>query len=350
MRRKAGEVRRTKGDGRALPRLAAQVARPRIRLVRGLDDPALRRAGRLVLSIGVYDGVHLGHRRVLETLVREARRLRATPAVLTFDPHPRAFLGTGAPPLITALEHRIALLGAFGARLCIVLPFSPGIAAIDAADFVRGRLLAAADIAGIVVGPRFAFGRRRGGDAALLRRLGGAHGFSVSVAEGLSIGGRAVSSTAIRGLIRRGDLAGATRLLGRPYSLRGTVERGKGIGRTLGVPTANLALEGVLAPPPGVYAARVALGGRVRDGVLNVDPRGAVEVHLFDFRGNLYGRTLEVFFGGRIRAERRFDDPGALARRMQRDIAIAREMLHTDTLHRGGSRARRGGPAAQSLP
>lgn len=342
-------MRRKAGDGGTVPRRLPCVPRGRVRPARGLDDPALRKAGRLVLSIGVYDGVHLGHRRVIETLVREARRLRATPAVLTFDPHPKALLGTGAPPLIAALEHRIALLGALGARLCIVLPFSPEIAALDASDFVR-RLLAAADIAGIVVGPRFAFGRRRGGDAALLRRLGEAHGFSVAVAEGLSIGGQAVSSTAIRRLIRRGDLAEASRLLGRPYSLRGTVQPGKGIGRTLGVPTANLALEGVLAPPPGVYAARVLLGKRVRDGVLNVDFGGAVEVYLFDFKGDLYGRTLELFFGGRIRAERRFADPKALARQMQRDIAFAREMLHTNALHRGGSRARRGNSATQSLP
>lgn len=312
----------------------------------GLHDPAIRKAGRLVLSIGVYDGVHLGHRRVVEALIRESRRLGATPAVLTFDPHPRAVLGGTTPGMITALDHRIALLGVLGVRLCIVLPFSHGIAETDAGAFIRDRLLPAVDLAGLVVGPRFAFGRGRGGNAALLRRLGRAHGFAVTTVSGLALEGRAVSSTAIRGLIRRGRLTDASHLLGRPYSLRGRVLPGKGLGRTLGVPTANLALEGLLLPPAGVYAARVAVGGGIRDGVLNIDPRGAVEVHLFDFAGNLYGATLEVFVVGRIRTERRFKSPAALSKRMQRDIAFAREMLHTTALHVGGPRARRGGAAS----
>lgn len=312
-------------------------------IVNGLDDPALKRAGRIVLSIGVYDGVHLGHAAVVAALLREAARLRALPAVLTFSPHPREVLGGAPPPLLVTVEHRLALLASLGVRLCIVLPFTRELAAMDAGEFVRGRLLVAADLAGIVVGPGFAFGRGRGGTVRLLRALGRSRGFSVAVAGGRTAGGRKVSSTAIRGMVRRGDLAGASRLLGRPYSLRGAVVRGKGLGRGLGVPTANLALEGVLRPPAGVYAARVAVGGRVRDGVLNIDRDGVVEAHLFDFDRDLYGKTLEVFPGKRIRPERRFRSAGALAGRMQRDIAIAKEILHTSAPVNGGPRARRGG-------
>ncbi len=315
-----------------------------MKVINGLEDPALAAAGRIVVSIGVYDGVHLGHGAVVAALLREARRLRAVPAVLTFSPHPRGALGGAPPPLIVAEEHRLALLAARGVRLCIVLPFTRGIAAMDAAKFLRDRLLPAARVAGIVVGPGFAFGRGRRGGIRLLREAGGAHGFTVVVAGRGELGGRKVSSTAIRGLIRRGDLAGASRLLGRPYSLRGIVVRGKALGRSLGVPTANLDLPGVLRPPPGVYAARATVsGGKPRDGVLNIDCDGVVEVHLFDFSGDLYGRPMEVFPDGKIRPERRFRSRAALAERMQRDIAIARRMLHTTASKEGVPRARRGG-------
>lgn len=321
----------------------------KMKIVNGLDDPALGKAGCVALSIGVYDGVHLGHAAVISALIREGKRLGAVPAVLTFSPHPRMVLGGAAPFLLTTLEHRLALLGGLGVRLCIVLPFTREVAAMGAGEFVRGLLLEAMDLAGIVVGPRFTFGRGRGGTVGLLRELGKARGFTVTVVGGLARGGRKVSSTAIRGMVRRGDFAAASRLLGRRYSLRGPVERGKGLGAGLGVPTANIALEGVLRPPAGVYAARASVGGKMHDGVLNIDARGVVEIHLFEFSQKLYGKTIEVFPAGRIRAERRFGSPGALARRMQRDIAIARQMLHTGASVYGGSRARRGRPASQSL-
>ena len=320
-----------------------------MKVVNGLDDPALRKAGRVVLSIGVYDGVHLGHARVIGALVREAKRLKATPAVLTFYPHPRKVLGGAAPALLTTREHRLALLGGLGVRLCVVLPFTRGVAAMDAEGFVRDCLLRAVDLAGIVVGPRFAFGRGASGTVGLLRRLGEARGFTVAVVDGFTLEGRGVSSTAIRRMVRRGELSEASRLLGRPYSLRGPVTRGKALGGKLGVPTANIALEWALLPPAGVYAARAAVGGKTHDGVLNIDTRGVVEVHLFDFSRDLYGKMMEVFVGARIRAERRFATDEALARQMQRDIAIARQMLHTGASVNGGFRARRGGAAPQSL-
>ncbi|MDD5556836.1 MAG: riboflavin biosynthesis protein RibF [bacterium] len=299
-------------------------------VARGLGGDAARRARSVVLAVGVFDGVHLGHRRIIGTVVREAARRGGTAALLTFDPHPLAVVGTGrAPRLLTTIEHRLLLLGRLGLDLCIVVRFDRRLAALGPGAFVERRLARSLDLAAICVGPRFRFGRRREGTTALLRGIGARRGFDVVAVGGASIGGVRVSSTAVRRMVRRGEIARASRFLGRPYSIYGTVVRGKALGRALGVPTANIDVAGELLPPAGVYTASAAAGGGApRPGVLNIDFDGGVEVHLLGFSGDLYGERLEIAVGRLLRRERRFRSAAALARRIRCDIEIAARMLH----------------------
>ena len=284
-----------------------------------------------MLTMGVFDGVHLGHRKVIETLVSEAKRVRGTAVLLTFHPHPRQVLGGEEPLLLLAsLEHRIRLLGETGLDTCIVLPFDRQMAGEDASAFIVDRLLPRMHLRTICVGPQFVFGARRSGDTALLRRLGKAHGFSVKVVEGVTVGGVPVSSTGIREMVGSGDIPSASRFLGRPYAIYGTVVKGKALGRELGIPTANVSVEGVLLPPPGVYAARAVRGEQRYDGVLNIDRRGGVEVHLFTLRESIYGEVLEIAVGKLIREERDFPRIDALAAQVRCDIEIAKGMLHNN--------------------
>jgi riboflavin kinase/FMN adenylyltransferase len=238
--------------------------------------------------------------------------------------------GEGPFLLLTSLEHRIKLLGETGIDICIVLPFDRRVAGEDPATFIVNHLLPRVNLRVVCVGPEFAFGARRSGDVALLRKLGRAHDFSVKAVKGVTIGGAPVSSTEIREMVRRGDIASASRFLGRPYSIYGAVVRGKALGRELGIPTANLSTEGVLVPPPGVYAARALCGKKRYDGVLNVDRKGGVEVHLFTLREYIYGEMIEIIVGKLIREERDFSRIDVLAAQMRCDIEIAKGMLHNN--------------------
>jgi len=295
------------------------------------------RSAPAALTIGVFDGVHLGHRKVIRTLMDEAGRLGARAVVLTFDPHPRRVLnGSEEAPLITSVKHRLRLLAGLGVPRCVLLPFDGSFARMDASDFVSGVLVRSMNLRLICVGPDFSFGSGGKGGVKLLERLGAEHGFSVKVVDDVSVDGIAVSSTAIRAYIKKGDIARASLLLGRRYSLLGTVIRGKALGRALGVPTANIAVEGELLPPAGVYTARALRAGKSLPGVLNVDWHGTVEVHIFDLDEDLYGEELEIEVGEKIREEQAFEDPGDLERRMRCDIAIARQMLHNNTTLSGG--------------
>ncbi len=302
-----------------------------MKVVRGLDCSEVRQSPAVALTMGVFDGVHLGHRKVIETVISEARRAGGAATLLTFHPHPRQVLGGGKPLLLlTSLEYRIKLLGETGLDICIVLPFDRRMAGEDASAFIVDRLLPAMHLRTICVGPQFVFGARRGGDIGLLRRLGKAHGFSVMAVEGVTVGGASVSSTGIRDMVRSGDIPSASRFLGRPYAIYGTVVKGKALGREWGIPTANLSVEGIMLPPPGVYTARSFRGGRHYDGVLNIDRRGIVEVHLFTLSESIYGEVLEVAVGKMIREERDFSRTEELVAQMRCDIEIAKGMLHNN--------------------
>jgi len=288
-----------------------------------------------VVTIGNFDGVHLGHR----ALVDQCRRVAGDDgqvAVVTFEPSPRAwFDAASAPPRLTGPAQKLALLRAAGVDLAWVMRFNDRSAALGAEDFVREVLVDGLNARHVVIGPDFRFGRGREGDFARLASLGASLGFSVEALEPVLAGDQYVSSTAIRSALSDHDLDLARRCLGRRYGLCGRVVRGQRLGRKLGYPTANVHPPrggGALA---GIYAVHARVdGGDWRPGVASLGRRPAVgggepmlEVHLFDFDGDLYGRRLETRFEAWIREERNFDDLAALTAQMKNDENEARARL-----------------------
>jgi riboflavin kinase/FMN adenylyltransferase len=295
-----------------------------------------------VVSVGVFDGMHLGHAAILRANVARARELGAVPAVVTFSEHPKQVLLGRSPRTLTSLEHRLELFRRAGIEHTLVLDFDEDLRRVPAEEFTRKVLVEGLGARAFVLGFDSKFGRDRRGTPELLRALG----HDVQVVDKVEIGGRAVSSTAIREAVELGDLASAERMLGRRVSVLGTVVPGDRLGQRLGFPTANLDLHHELHPPPGVYAGRARLldPGRaaghgaeaVHDAVANIGTRPTVgggeaamrvEVHLLGFRGELYGRDLEFEFIGRLRDERRFPDLRALADQIGRDVDAARALL-----------------------
>jgi riboflavin kinase/FMN adenylyltransferase len=294
---------------------------------------------RAVLTLGNFDGVHRGHRAILDRAVREAGRRGLEAVVFTFEPHPVAVLAPDrAPPRLQTLHDRLLCFREAGVDLAVLERFTHAFSRRSADDFVVGFLLAHLDVEHVVVGHRVSFGRDRSGNAATLRRLGERHGFSVESIGPVSVAGVEVSSTEVREAVGGGDMPSAAALLGRPWSIRGRVRPGDGRGRTIGFPTANVHLRSALVMPPnGVYAARVEIAGRRRGGVLNLGMRPTfggrvrtLEIHVLGFDGDLYGAWLTVEFVARLRGERRFEGPRALqaaiAHDVDRAIAVLGEM------------------------
>ena len=294
-----------------------------------------------VVSIGVFDGVHLGHQAILAANVRKARELGALATVVTFRHHPKRVLLGRAPRTLTTLEHRLELFQRAGIEHTLALRFDEELRAMDAGEFTRRILLEKLDARCFVLGFDSKFGRGRAGGPESLRALG----HPVEVVERVAVGHRAISSTAIREAVELGDLEGAATMLGRPVSVYGGVVPGRRLGRTLGFPTANLDLHHELHPPTGVYAAwaqRPMKGRRGERGapigaVVNIGYRPTVEgqrpdqplveAHLLDFDGQLYGEQLEVEFVRRLREEQAFDGLDALRAQIALDVLMAREIL-----------------------
>ncbi len=294
---------------------------------------------RPVATLGVFDGVHLGHQSVLALAHAAAARLGAPFGVVTFEPHPRAFFNPDGPPFrLTGPEARARRLEALGVEQLYELPFDAAMAALPAETFVRDVLHAALGVRALVAGADFHFGRGRGGNLELLRRMGPELGFAVVAAPLLDAGGDEVSSTAIRAALEAGRPEEAARLLGGWHRVEGVVEHGDARGRLLGFPTANLSLDGLHRPRSGVYAALVdVLDGPHRGrwpAAVNVGDRPTfgggkvnLEAYLLDFDGDLYGATISVALVAWLRPELRFDGPEPLVARMRRDVAEARERL-----------------------
>lgn len=295
------------------------------------------------IAIGVFDGVHLGHRKILDEMVAEAGAAGAESIALTFDPHPDSVLRPeSAPPLLTTPEERVALIRARGVSRVVVMTFDRLLAGLTAEEFLKRVLCPQFRPRRLFVGSNFTFGRGGRGNPALLEALGPSLGFDVRVFAPVTMDGEMLSSTLIRQRIQAGLVEWAARALGRPHALRGTVVRGDGRGRELGFPTANVAVPGGLCvPAAGVYAVTVAgvpdageagpWAGVANVGVRPTFPAGkdgvVLEVHLMDFAGDLYGREIEVRFMARLRGERRFASAGALAAQIRHDVAQARAML-----------------------
>jgi riboflavin kinase/FMN adenylyltransferase len=305
-----------------------------MRIVRTLESfpPDARPS---VVALGVFDGVHLAHRAILDTAVSRARSGGGTPVACTFDPHPAEVLQPGRAPLpITTLEERLALIAATGVALTVVIPFTEALAAMEPEAFVTDVLAGRLGAREVVVGFNHRFGRGARGDAGLLREAGARVGLRAEIVPPLDVEGMPVSSSTIRASLQRGDLATAERLLGRPYFVAGRIVEGAGRGRTLGVPTANVATDRQLLAPPGVYACRTRVGDTIYGAVVNAGVRPTfgeqvftVEAHLLDFSGDLYGRRVQLDFVARLREEKKFAGVEALRTQIAEDIARARRAL-----------------------
>jgi riboflavin kinase/FMN adenylyltransferase len=295
-----------------------------------------------VLVVGNFDGVHLGHQSVLREAVADAARMGLPARVLTFEPHPGAVVGPGAPPLLTTLERRIEIMEGLGVDCVYVRQFDAAFAAWAPERFARDLVAGALHARLVVVGQNFRFGSRRSGDLGLLRRLGAELGFEARVHAIASDAHGPYSSTRVREAISTADLDEVRRVLGRPHALTGTVVHGDELGRTLGFPTANLEPVAEILPPDGVYAVRVALRARtgafepLGDGAMSigvrptVDPDGAarkVEVFVFGFEGDLYGAELRSELVSRLREQRKFPSLEALKAQMATDVEQAKVQL-----------------------
>lgn len=289
-----------------------------------------------IVALGNFDGFHAGHQAVVGAAVAAARAAGRPALVATFDPHPvRHFRPDAAPFRLTTLDQRQELFAAAGADAMVVFGFDGELAALSAEQFVEQRLVAGLRAGGVATGEDFTFGRGKGGDAGLLAALGRRHGFVAQAVAPVLLEGEPVSSSRIRAALRAGDCATATRLLTRPFAIRGTVQHGDKLGRTIGYPTANLDMGSYLRPAYGIYAVRGRLAdGRVVDGAANLGirpsfdpPKELLEPYFFDFAGDLYGQVIEVELVEYLRPEAKFDTLDALTAAMDADCARARAIL-----------------------
>lgn len=296
-------------------------------------------AGRLkpaCVTLGNFDGVHLGHRKLISRTKAQAKALGLSSVVITFEPHPlRVLSGRKTPPFITPSALKFERLAELDPDALLVMPFTAELAALPPEEFVRRHLVEGLRARHLVVGYDYSFGKGRRGNFELLTRLGQEHGFTVEQLAPVIIDGAVVSSTRIRDMIQAGDVWDAHDLLGRFFELRGVVVHGKGRGgRLLGFPTANLQIEDELLPKTGVYAAWASLDDALLPAVVNVgynptfgNEAVSVEAFLLDFDADLYGATLTLRFVHRLRGERKFTSLDDLKSRIAEDVAIARAIL-----------------------
>ena len=293
--------------------------------------------GPKALAIGVFDGVHRGHKKILKVLCRIARQRGMLSAVVTFETHPTRTLSRKDPVLhLASLSHKLLLLEREGVDVCYVIDFTPSFAGLDPEAFIKNILIDKIGMRALVVGEDFVFGRKACGDVALLGALSRRFGFTFKAVPHLKVRREAVSSTLIRRLITEGDLARAAALCGRPVSIFGKVVAGEGRGRTLGFPTANVATQHEALLPDGIYASRACCCGRWRRAVAYIGTKPtfskdrasrSVEVHIFGFKRNILGRSLEIEFLKKIRSDRKFPDAAALVAQMREDARAAKKFL-----------------------
>ncbi len=314
-------------------------------LIRGLHNLRPRHRG-CVATIGNFDGVHLGHQAVLGQLAEKADAFGVPAVVITFEPQPQEYFSHGPdreqlPPRLTRFREKLRALRRFSVDRVLALQFNDNLAGLSAAEFIQQVLLDGLDIRYLVVGDDFRFGKGREGDFAMLQQVGREHGFEVVNMHTFSLDGGRVSSTRIREALQGGALDQAELMLGRPYRMCGRVAHGNKLGRTIGFPTANIFLHRKKTPVDGVFAVEMfGIEGEPVAGVANVGTRPTVdasgtrsllEVHLFDFDGDIYGRHVHVDFLHRIREERRFESFEALNAQILKDSDEARAFFAART-------------------
>jgi riboflavin kinase/FMN adenylyltransferase len=303
-------------------------------------------AVRTAVTVGNFDGLHLGHQKILQSVRERARASGQRAAVITFDPHPmRVLRPDRAPLMIQTLGQRLGGFEQMGLDAALVLRFDHALSLVSPQEFIERILVGGLHAGAILVGANFRFGHRGAGDVRLLGEFGKRDGFGVEIVPPVEVGGQMVSSTAIRSAVASGDVAGAIPLLGRAFSLTGEIRVGAGRGRAILFPTLNLAPEQELLPKLGVYATESGVGGKLYSSVTNVGTRPTfngegvtVESHLFGFSENLAGGAMEVRFHARIRNERKFSGADALRAQIARDIEAARKFFSERTLAGHSSR------------
>jgi riboflavin kinase / FMN adenylyltransferase len=298
-----------------------------------------RLPGPLFLAIGVFDGVHRGHQAVISTSADHARAANGTPIVVTFDPHPEKVLRPEkAPHLLSATQHKLTLIKNLGVGHLLVIKFDKQFAATEPEDFVKELVTTSKPLREICVGHEWSFGKNRRGNLELLKKLGSQFNFQVVGVPPVKANGEVVSSTAIRRAIENGDFAKAAAMLGREYTILGTVTHGDSLGKKIGFPTANLSAHSEQFPPDGVYAAEAKIDNERHRGVINLGVRPTIsgnkservlEVHLFDFSRDIYGRDVEVRFLKFLRSEKKFESVDALVAQIRADVEEARELFRT---------------------
>lgn len=291
--------------------------------------------GPLFLAIGVFDGVHRGHQAVISTSTRHAHSADGTPVVVTFDPHPAKILRPeDAPHLLTATQHKIALIRALGVGHLLIIKFDKNFAETSPDNFVEQLVQHSKPLREICVGHEWSFGKNRAGNLDLLKKLGARFDFNVVGIPPVKGNKTVVSSTAIRQAVEAGEFAKAAEMLGREYTILGTVTGGEKLGKKIGFPTANLSAHSEQFPPNGVYFAEAWLDGVLLHGVVNLGVRPTVssgkperilEIHLLDFDQEIYGKDLEIRFVRYLRPEKKFESVDALVRQIDVDVRQARE-------------------------
>jgi len=292
---------------------------------------------KVCLAIGFFDGVHLGHQQIIRQTIADSRQHNALALVLTFDQHPNTIVAPHrVPPLIYSLPQKLRAIESLGAEALLLIHFDRPFSEQSGETFVRNLVRDLGCIHSVCVGANFAFGHKRSGNVALLKKLGEELQFTVHDLAAVSLDGRVISSTRIREAIQAGDLDAAGQMLGRAYALAGRVVHGDQLGNKIGFPTANLDTSGLVLPPNGVYAAHALVQGRTHNAVLNIGlrptlqnpaPQPRVEVHLLDFAGQLYGEEMEVIFIEKLRAEQKFASLETLKAQIEQDIRQARSLF-----------------------
>jgi riboflavin kinase/FMN adenylyltransferase len=295
-------------------------------IFKAIDTPGLQRP--TVVTLGVFDGLHLGHQAIVKQVVERALLVGATPTLITFDPHPRQFLRPEtAPPLLHTFHQKMEGLRLLGMRQVVVLPFNAELAVLSAEEFVRKYLVEGLAAGEVYLGKGFAFGHNRQGNIELLRALSTKYGFLADEVPEVQLRNHRISSTMIRRLLKAGRVNLARRMLGRPYGIEGAVARGRGLGKELLFPTANLEIQNRVLPADGVYVTLTFVDGTWRRSVTNVgkrptfggDVESTVEAHLIDFDGDLYESTIRVRLLHRLRGEKRFANVDELRAQIARD-------------------------------
>jgi riboflavin kinase / FMN adenylyltransferase len=307
-----------------------------MRLSRDVAGPCLAPRGG-VIAVGAFDGLHRGHQALLAQVRERAQALGCNPVVVSFEPLPRAFFSAEPVPRLSSVREKLRGFAAAGMEHTLLLRFNQTLTAMSAEDFVRCVLVERLAAREVWVGGDFRFGHKRGGDVALLERMGAQLGFGACTMPPVLLDGARVSASRVRALLAAGEFAGVEPLLGRPFVIEGKVEYGNQLGRTLGYPTANIHLQQRISPVHGIFAVKVGLGececswpGVASLGVrptVNQVAQPLLEVHLFDFDGDLYGQRMAVEFVAKLRDEQKFDGLEALKAQMALDSRKARELL-----------------------